>query len=511
MPVYLERLLLVLLFCMLYGTQAIADQRPNIVMLFTDDQRFDGVGFMGNTVVQTPHLDSLARQGIVFDQCFVNTSICAISRANLLMGQYPTQHGITDFFKTPTREQLAESVPGRLQESGYQTAFFGKWGIGDTPANTRSGSAVFDYWAGQPMQTCFFHNPDCLYVRSNGFQQNPQAAADSQPTPGRNALCNCPPDASGMVGFHNRIGRAGLTKPLHTDSEIVPLHVDRFLEGRNVEQPFCMFVHFKAPHSPFADWDQEFARITDGVKIENPSAATIENANKEPPVIKKSLGRASGMAMLKKPEQLKAHLRDYYRLISSMDKGVGKIVANLKRRGLHDNTLYLFTSDNGHLTAEHGLMGKWVMYEPSLRVPGFMFDARQPKQGQSISPLVITNDFSATMLAAAGISVPETISGSDLSKLYESTSSSTVDWRDDFFYDHPYRHGGQIPHVQGVRNKDFAYIRYISEDPVVEQLFDLNQDPDQLVNLVANPEQQQRLGEMRQRWRALRDSLIQTQ
>lgn len=139
--------------------------RPNIVMIFTDDQRHDAVGYAGNAAITTPHLDALAKQGVVFRNCFVNTSICAISRANLLTGQYPSRHGIQDFFATLSEQQLRDTVPGRLRDAGYQTAFFGKWGIGDTAEKTHQGAAVFDYWAGQPKQTNYFHESDCKHVR----------------------------------------------------------------------------------------------------------------------------------------------------------------------------------------------------------------------------------------------------------------------------------------------------------------------------------------------------------
>jgi len=105
--------------------------RPNLVMIFTDDQRHDAIGYAGNDAIQTPNLDRLARSGLIFANCFVNTSICAVNRANILSGQYPARHGINDFYKAFTPEQLADSVPGRLRRAGYQTAFFGKWGVGD--------------------------------------------------------------------------------------------------------------------------------------------------------------------------------------------------------------------------------------------------------------------------------------------------------------------------------------------------------------------------------------------
>lgn len=457
--------------------------RPNVVMIFTDDQRADAVGYSGNSAVSTPHLDALARRGVVFDNCFVNTSICAVSRANLLAGQYPDRHGIDDFFKTFSEEQLSKTVPARLQKAGYQTAFFGKWGIGDGPKPTHEGAKVFDYWAGQPMQTCFFHEADCRYVNFDGF---------ARPL---DDLCDCPPDANGKTEYRNRNGKANLVEPLHTDAEVMPLQAARFLEGRDADKPFAMMLFFKAPHSPFEDWDPAVEHVTDGLVMPTPPGATRAIADAEPPQIKNSLGRGSGMRYLNDPPFLDKHLRDYYRLVSSMDRGVGAIVADLEARGLADNTVFLFTSDNGHFKGEHGLAGKWMMYEPSLRVPGFMVDPRKPgglRRGQP----VITTDFSATMLALAGLDVPADVTGRDLTMLYGGES---VDWREDTYYDHPYDHGGAIPRTIGVRGKQFVYTRYIDDDPAFEQLFDLYADPNQRTNLVDDPAHAQTLAAMRTR------------
>jgi len=145
-----------LLTILCLSAQGFAETRPsppNIVIIFTDDQRADAVGYVGNTAIHTPNLDRLAKEGLVFKNCFVNTSICAVNRANLLSGQYPHRHGIDDFFKTFSAAQFSRSVPARLRAAGYQTAFFGKWGIGDTAEKTALGAGVFDYWAGQPKQS----------------------------------------------------------------------------------------------------------------------------------------------------------------------------------------------------------------------------------------------------------------------------------------------------------------------------------------------------------------------
>ena len=459
------------------------DARPHLLLVFTDDQRHDAVGYAGNPAVHTPTLDRLARQGLVFRNCFVNTSICAVSRANILSGQYPGRHGIDDFFQVFTAAQLQETVPARLRRAGYQTAFVGKWGIGDSPGKTQLGAAVFDYWAGQPMQTCFFHDANCRHVRWDGFRRP------------LDDLCDCPADAEGREGYRNRTGRSGLASPLHVDSQVTPLHVQRFLAGRDPNKPFCLMLFFKSPHAPFGDWDPAVEHVTDGRVMPVPPPATLAHAQKEPDIVRRSLGAPSGMRFLKDPAVLQRHMRDYYRLIASMDLGLGRVMETLSDHGLADNTVVLFTSDNGHLLGEHGLAGKWLMYEPSLRVPGFLFDPRR-QGGKTTDRMVITTDFSVTLLALAGVPVPDNMTGLDLRKLYAESPGA---WREDFYYDHPYGHKGQIPRTVGVRGERYVYTRYIDPQPPFEQLFDLQEDPDQLVNLADHPDQTQRLLSMRQR------------
>ena len=483
------RLLPLLVMMIAAAAQAQPIDRPNLIFYFTDDQRADAVGYAGNTALSTPNLDALAEQGLIFQNCFVNTSICAVSRANVITGQYPDRHGVKDFFQTLSDDQLAASVPARLRAAGYQTAFFGKWGIGDSAEATARGAAAFDYWAGQPMQTSFFHEPDCQYVNHDGF------------TGPVDWLCDCPADSRGVAGFHNRIGKANLANPLHTDADVIPQQVARFLGGRDANKPFALFVFFKSPHSPFEDWDEEVQHVTDGVHMPTPPGATLALAQNEPDLIKKSLGRPSGMRYLEHPEELDQHLRDYYRLVASMDRGVGRISQQLHEQQLADHTVTLFTSDNGHFKGEHGLAGKWLMYEPSLRVPGFLHDPRPRDHGQPAAGLisarpVITTDFSVTMLALAGLDVPETMTGRDLTALLDDP---LADWRDDVYYDHPYGHDGSIPRTIGVRTDRYTYTRYVDSQPPFEQLFDLRDDPLQQHNLADDPAHAQLLNTLRDR------------
>jgi arylsulfatase A-like enzyme len=178
-----------------------------------------------------------------------------------------------------------------------------------------------------------------------------------------------------------------------------------------------------------------------------------------------------------------------------MDLGIGRILEQLDKLGLTENTVVLFTSDNGNFSGEHGLVGKWLMYEPSLRVPGFLFDPRKPVATSS-DRMVLTTDFSATLLSLAGIEIPNDLTGRDLTELLENPKAN---WRDEFLYSHPYAHGGRIPRTLGVRTTRYTYTRYIDTKPPFEQLFDLKDDPDQLTNLATDPEHATLLNKLRKR------------
>lgn len=270
---------------------------------------------------------------------------------------------------------------------------------------------MFDYWAGQPEQSNYFHESDCRYVKFDGF------------TRPLNDLCDCPADSRGVAGYKVRIGRANLMDPIHVDSQVTPLHVKRFLDGRDPSRPFCLMLFFKSPHGPAGDWDPSLADAINPRHIKFPAAATLANAEREPEIVKKSLGWPTGQTLLNNPKRRDGSIRDYYRSIASMDFGVGRVMDELKQRGLASNTVVLFTSDNGYFSGEHGLGGKWLMYEPSLRVPGFLYDPRVGG-GKSTDRMVITTDFSATMLALAGLEIPASMTGQDLRALAENPQAA---------------------------------------------------------------------------------------
>lgn len=465
-----------------------AAPRPNILVVFTDDQRSDAVGYAGNDIIQTPTLDRLATRGVVFRNCFVNTSICAVSRANLLTGQYPRRHGINDFFKTFGRRQLDQTYPALLRRAGYTTGFVGKWGIGDSVKSTLEALPIFDFWAGASRQTCFWHDRNCPYVVNNG----------------RDTVCTCGPDSRGRRGPGNRIGKGGIDNPLHLTTDIFPAKVETFLRTRDRTKPFCLSLFFKAPHSPFTDWDdRRFAQRHVNAKMPVPLTATPEYERAKPAFLrdnKTMLGAASGRNWVENKDALHKHLRGYYRLIEGIDFAMERILAHLAAHGLTDNTVILFTSDNGHFKGEHGMAGKWLMREPSIRVPGFVNDPRLPpgRRGRRLSEPVTTIDFTATILELAGVALPGDMQGRSFLPLVEGRKPAEP-WRTEWFYEHPYTHHGQIPFTIGVRTDRHKYTRYVSREPPFEEFFDLRNDPYEITNLVGTASQHALINSLRQK------------
>jgi len=193
-------------------------------------------------------------------------------------------------------------------------------------------------------------------------------------------------------------------------------------------------------------------------------------------------------------------MRDYYRLVTGIDREIGRIVAKLAERGLADNTVILFTSDNGWFAGERGLADKWLMYEESIRVPLVVFDPRLPRsqRGRTVDALTLNLDFAPTMLEMASVSVPAGMQGRSLSQLLQG--SRPADWRKDFFYEHDYS-PKIIPASEGIRTERWAYLRWLAPNPESEELYDILSDPLEQHDLAADPAYAPTLGALRAQWR----------
>ena len=447
---------------LLIGADA-ASRPPNIIFLLTDDQRRDTLGCNGNTVIQTPNIDSMAREGVNFNNAFVTTPICVVSRASILSGQYMRTHGIRDFNKPFSPEQMAQTYPAILRRNGYFTGFTGKWGVGAEKFNYDLYKDEFDFWRGQVDQDLYWKDG------RNGTHQNVRMANDA---------------------------------------------ADFLEQAKASGKPFCLSISFKAPHGPWDQCQPDILATIDQKKMPVPELFNQKAWDVQPDFIKHSIGAneariARDFKFNKGTNEHHQRLvAQYYALIQGLDRSVGRIRESLEKQGFSDNTILIFTSDNGYFLHEKGLIGKWLMYEQSLRVPMVIYDPRLPAsdRGKTRDEVVLNVDAASTILSMAGVPVPEQMQGMDLSPLLRGEHPA---WRQDLFAEHTYSESGKrtIPKSICVRDGSWKYIRIISETPAYEQLFDLEKDPDELNNLAQSSERHAIMERLRARCDVLRGEL----
>ena len=227
-----------------------------------------------------------------------------------------------------------------------------------------------------------------------------------------------------------------------------------------------------------------------------PALATDEAFRRLPESVQKSEGRRRWEWRFDTPEKAQGILRDYYRLITGVDREVGRIMSTLEERGLAANTVIIVTADNGYALGDRGLADKWFMYEEDIRVMGLIYDPRQPV-GRRVSATVLNVDFAPTMLELAGIPTPGVMQGRSLVPLLRG--NTPPDWRTEFFYEH-HSVADRIPKCEGIRTDRWKYLRWIAEQPVKEELYDLSADPLEEHNLVSDERQTATLSDLRAKW-----------
>jgi arylsulfatase A-like enzyme len=398
---------------------------------------------MGNPIVQTPNLDALAADGVVFDNAFATTSICCSSRASIITGQYTRRHKIWSFNQPLSPEAFAKTFPALLRANGYRTGFVGKWGIGG-----KMPAEEFDFWAGFPGQGRYYEGD-----------------------------------------------KPHVTRRLAEKTQ-------EFLAGCSADQPFCLQMSFKAAHcQDGADWqfqhDHAYDDLYKDQRIEPPTTATEEDFARLPKFLRESEARVRWKVRFNGDEMYQKSVKDYYRLITGVDRVIGEFVDTLRRKGLADNTVIIFTADQGFYLGDYGLAGKWYMHEPSIRIPLIVHDPRLPKElrGTRLSQMALTLDLAPTILDLAGIAVPDVMQGRSLVPL---TEGEEVEWRDDWLYEHLFKHA-RIPKSEGVRTGDWTYVRYVDFEPVYEELYNLKTDPLERKNLADVPEFKKKLTQLRKR------------
>jgi arylsulfatase A-like enzyme len=426
-----------------------------VIFLLTDDQRWDTLGILGNSAIQTPNLDRLAGEGVLFENNFVTTSICAVSRASIFTGLYARCHGIHGFQTPLSPEQHAMSYPARFRQAGYRTGFIGKYGVG-RPTDLPSGG--FDFFEGFGGQGSYVNEIDGETVH--------------------------------------------LTK-------LMGLHALDFLDGCTSDQPFHLSVSFKAPHvqdgvEPYFIHDPAYDHIYDGVQFEPFEKNDPRHFDELPEYLKNSENRVRWQQRFSTPAAWQESMRRYHRLIHGVDVQIGNLLGFLEERGWLDNTVIVFTGDNGFYLGERGLAGKWYMHEESIRTPLVIRDPRRPETaGTRRAETSLNIDLCPTMLSLAGLAPPPSMNGRDLTPLLRGESPA---WRSEWFYEHLFEHP-RIPKSEGVRGGAWKYFSFFEQQPPNEFLYDLGTDPGEIRNLAESSAHRRQLEMLRGRRRAWVENL----
>jgi len=448
------------------------NNKMNVLIFYPDDWRHDSIG-SEKPYVLTPFLDQLAKEGIRFTQNAVTTSICWMSRATLWMGQYSSRHQSYKL-KCPRMvlpENWKHSWVSILRNSGYHTGHIGKWQYHN------DFSSDFDY-------------------------------------------------AQAFEGKHwySRWGKE------IDGSTLARTYAVEFLEKRPKDKPFSLSIAFYPPkpvgmsREPGAQWmpTNETRKLYDNVTIPEPE---MNHSYKVLPDFLSSYEKGARGPQVRwyeryrTSEHYQASMKNYYALITGVDQACKEIVDKLKEEGLYNNTMIIFTTDNGMMHGAHGLAGKWYPFQESIRVPLIIYDPRMPKEkvGTLDDSFTLNIDLAETILGAAGIKPDELMQGRDISDLYlpnekgehHVTASVEVEpWREDFFYEFPSPDDKYIPSSTAVVTKEWKFINWPAYNR--EQLFNLEKDPLESNDLYNDTSVKSTMNKLRERHDELKTQLHNT-
>ncbi|TWT81411.1 Arylsulfatase [Planctomycetes bacterium CA13] len=436
-----------------------ADNRPNLVFLMADDQCTYSMGCYGNEDVQTPNLDRLAADGLVFDRHYATTAICMASRATVMTGMFEFKTGCNFEHGDMINDTWQKSYPVLLREAGYRTAFAGKFGFsvksepnGETIKNI---SQNFDAWAGGPGQTSY----------KTAANKALKAYAEEYP---------------------------------HSTLAYGAFGSDFIKESVEKDQPFCLSISFKAPHKP-AEPDPRFDEIYRGKTFRKPENFGRENGEhfSKQSRMDRQFERFYSWHYA---DNYDGEMATYHQQVHGIDQAVGMISKALKEAGADKNTIVIFTSDNGFLCGSHGYGSKVLPYEEASRIPLVVYDPRESNSGRGLRCDALTGlcDVAPTLLTLSGLSVPDNMDGRDLMELYRDPAAKIHEalplmnvW------------GKPATHSLSVVDGEYKYIYWFYTDKdqnmqPVEELYQLTKDPLELKNLAVNPEAQPVLQKLRE-------------
>ena len=312
-----------------------------------------------------------------------------------------------------------------------------------------------------------------------------------------------------MFDYYETLDRNPYFRGERHISQIAGDKAIEFLRSQDGDEPFSLSISFNAPHAEDDDKEDHYPwpRVMDGmyddVTVAAPHLSEPSVFESQPEFLKSSLNRERWYWRWDTPEKYQKNMKGYYRMVSGVDHVMGRVLDEVDRLGLAENTVVVFSSDNGYYLGSRGFAGKWSHYEESLRVPLVIYDPRSEKRGQTEQAMVLNVDIPATILDIAGIEAPGTYQGVSLVPFVQD--ETPLSWRTDFFVEHHMHYPGRIPKWKGLRDERYVYARYFEQSPPFEFFHDLETDPMQLANLVDDPEYRTALDRARRRTDVLRD------
>jgi arylsulfatase A-like enzyme len=443
----MPRASLIVLMLLVGGLPAWGQQRPNVLYIMSDDHAAHAVSAYGSKLMQTPNIDRIAREGIRFDNAFVTNALCGPSRACLLTGKYNHLNGFMDNAATTKFDGSQQTFIKLLKPAGYQTAVLGKWHLNSDPTG-------FDHWSIMPGQGRYF---DPIFMTN---------------------------------------GKREVIKGYVTDV-ITDKAID-WMKNRKKDQPFCLLYHHKAPHRAWEP-DEKHAKLFDDKEMPLPETFwdNYENrgtaAKDQDMSVAKTLTKTDlkvdppagleGKALVEWNYQ--RYIKDYCRVIASMDENIGRVLDFLDKEGLADNTIVIYTADNGFFLGDHGWFDKRFMYEQSLRVPLVVRYPGHIKAGSVSKEIVLNIDHAETFLDYAGLPIPADMQGRSYRPILEG--KTPADWRKVAYYH--YYEFPQPHHVHphyGVRSDRYKLMYFT--DLNEWEMYDLEKDPNELKNVYLAPE-----------------------
>ena len=437
-------------------------RRPNILFIMSDDHASHAISAYGSRINQTPNIDRIAKEGIRFNNCFCTNSICTPSRATILTGTYNHVNNVTTL--SSKLDGRLTTFPKLLQAEGYQTAIVGKWHLGHGGHADPTG---FDYWNVLPGQG-LYHDPE-------------------------------------MIDMGEKKVYPGYVTDIITD-----LSLD-WLKERNPEQPFMLMTHHKAPHRPW-DPDEKLMHLYQNTDIPEPETFHDDYSNRASAAkeAKMRVDRDMTDRDLKYPvpEGLTAaeekqwkyqrYIKDYLRCVASIDNNVGRMLDYLDQEGLAENTIVVYTSDQGFFLGDHGWYDKRFMYEESLRMPFVMRYPREIEAGSINDDMILNLDFAQTFLDCTNVDQTDEMQGRSFRPLMNG--KTIEDWRTSMYY----RYWMHLAHHHvyahyGLRTHDHKLIYYYADGlgtpgsaddpkPPEWELFDLKKDPHEINSVYNNPD-----------------------